>query len=171
VCGLALGQSRPSANVAPPPEAQTPVGAQAELKPTQGNTAAGTLSLTPDKNGVRIAGSLEGLKPGAEHGFHVHETGNCSAPDASSAGGHFNPAGAPHGKPGAGPHHLGDIPSIKADANGAAQVDVRISGVTLGTSQPNDIVGKALVVHEKPDDYKSQPAGNSGNRIACGVIK
>jgi len=171
-CSLAAVQAADTGakSVAPPPEAQSPVGAQAELKPTAGNSVAGTLSLTPEKDGVRIAGSITGLAPG-EHGFHVHEKGDCSAPDGSSAGGHFNPAGAPHGKPGPMPHHMGDINSIRATAEGKADVDVRIKGVTLRTSDATDIAGKAIVVHEKPDDYKSQPAGNSGNRIACGVIE
>lgn len=185
ICGMggsmALSQAQSTAGkvpdtgaktVAPPAEAQTPVGAAADLKPTQGHQAMGTLSLTPDKHGVRIAGSIKGLTPNAEHGFHVHEKGDCSAPDGSSAGGHFNPDAQPHGKPGdSGAHHLGDVPSVRANAQGVAQVDVRVSGATLRTNDANDIVGKALVVHEKPDDYKSQPAGNSGNRIACGVIE
>jgi Cu-Zn family superoxide dismutase len=158
-------------SVEPPLEGQPPVGAAAELRPTQGNNVSGTLSLTPDKEGVHVVGSIKGLKPNGEHGFHVHEKGDCSAPDASSAGAHFNPGGQPHGNPNAGPHHLGDAPNVRANADGTADVDVHISAATLRTGRADDIFGRAIVVHEKPDDYKSQPAGNSGNRVACGVIK
>jgi Cu-Zn family superoxide dismutase len=102
----------------------------------------------------------------------VHEKGDCSAPDASSAGGHFNPTSQPHGNPKAGgPRHLGDMVNLRADAKGTAKVDVAIEGAGLHTGRPNDVVGKAIVVHQKPDDYKSQPSGNSGNRVACGVIE
>lgn len=187
ICGLgstvALGQTQSlpgkgpdtgAKSVAPPAEAQSPVGANADLKATIGHVASGTLSVTPEKNGVRMVGAIKGLTPNAEHGFHIHETGDCSAPDGSSAGGHFNPGGQPHGNPAgtaSGPHHLGDVPSLRANAQGVAVVDVYVSGVTLRTTEANNIVGKALVIHEKPDDYKSQPSGNSGSRIACGVIK
>jgi Cu-Zn family superoxide dismutase len=179
-CTLAFSQGQPApkkmpntgaATVAPPPEAQTPVGTGAELRPTQGNQASGMLNLISDKDGVRIAGSIKGLKPNAEFGFHVHEKGDCSAPDGSSAGGHFNPGGQPHGKPGSAAHHLGDMPSIRSNGEGIATVEVRLPEVTLGGGQPNDVAGKALVLHEKADDYKTQPSGNSGSRIACGVIK
>lgn len=95
----------------PPPPAAPSVTASAELAPTQGNAAAGTLTLTLDADGVRITGSLTGVGPGGTHGFHVHETGDCSAPDASSAGPHFNPGNHPHGHPGQGEHHAGDMPA------------------------------------------------------------
>jgi Cu-Zn family superoxide dismutase len=169
--------STPSSAVAPPPadavppaDVNAPAGASAQLTPTQGNTASGTLELTATGDGVRIAGTLQGLRPNGEFGFHIHEKGDCSSPDASSAGGHFNPANAPHGDPHGTTHHAGDLPSAKSDASGNAQVDAVATGVNLASGDPGDVHGKAIVVHEKPDDYKTQPSGNSGARIACGVI-
>jgi len=153
------------------PEAQTPVGASAELKATVGNGVSGTLKLTPQQGGVQMTGSIKGLTPNTQHGFHIHEKGDCSAPDASSAGAHYNPTGQPHGNPAAAARHLGDMPNIQSDAKGVAKVDLVINDVTLRTGEASDIVGKSVVLHEKVDDYKSQPAGNSGDRIACAVIK
>ncbi|GAB6196463.1 hypothetical protein PAGU2595_017730 [Lysobacter xanthus] len=121
--------------------------------------------------GVHVTGELGGLAPNSTHGLHVHEVGNCGAADASSAGGHFNPAGAPHGRPDAGAHHAGDLPNITAGANGVARVDAHVMGLTLGGPGATNIVGRALVVHAQADDYASQPAGNSGARIACGVVR
>lgn len=162
----------PPTSTTPPPEAQTPVGAGAELKPTQGSAVSGSLSFIAEKDGVRIGGLVKGLKPGTEQGFHIHEKGDCSAPDASSAGGHFNPTSQPHGNPKTkGPKHVGDMVNLSADAQGIAKVDTLIQGATLQTGKPTDVAGKAVVVHQKPDDYTSQPAGDSGDRAACGVIK
>jgi len=136
------------------------------LQPTTGNTAAGTVWFIADGGDVRIRGRVSGLKPNQEHGFHVHEKGDCSSGDAMSAGGHFNPGGKPHGPP-SGEHHAGDLPALKADAAGIATIDSRVRGVAGG---PTEFAGKALVVHLSPDDYATQPTGNSGARIACGVI-
>lgn len=141
-----------------------------ELKATQGNRAAGTLELSPDNHGLRIAGTITGLKADAEHGFHVHENGDCSAADASSAGAHFNPGNVAHGNPTGEAHHAGDMANIKADAKGAASVDMHIKGLTLGDGGASDVLNKALIVHADPDDYTTDPAGNAGARIACGVI-
>jgi len=102
-------------------------------------------------------------------GFHVHEKGDCSSADGMSAGGHFNPTGQQHGNPVSGPHHAGDIPMLQSDANGKAVGSIVLSGVTL-TPGPTSLVGHALVVHAGKDDYVTQPTGNSGGRIACGVI-
>jgi len=143
--------------------------ASANLEPTKGNNARGTVKFTQSGNRVRVSGEISGLQPGAEHGFHMHEKGDCSSGDGMSAGGHFNPAGKPHG-PQSGDHHGGDMPNLKADASGTARADFEISGVSVGTGSA-DIVGKGLIVHKDPDDYKSQPAGNAGPRIACAVIK
>jgi Cu-Zn family superoxide dismutase len=162
----------PSKNVAAPPEGQTPEGAGAELKPTQGNSVTGTVSLVAEKKGLRVAGMIKGLKPGAEHGFHIHEKGDCSAPDASSAGDHFNPTSQPHGNPKtSGPRHAGDMVNLRADAQGVAKIDAFIEGAVMKSGKANDLAGKSIVVHEKPDDYTSQPSGNSGARVACGVIE
>ena len=144
--------------------------AAVQLAATQGNTATGMLAVAAAGDGVHLSGALQGLKPDAEFGFHIHEKGDCSAPDASSAGEHFNPAGAQHGNPASGAHHAGDMVNVKSDAEGMAKVDVHASGVTLNSGQANDVLGKAVVLHEKPDDYATQPSGDSGARIACGVI-
>ena len=162
----------PATTVTPAPaEAPAPaVTASAQLAPTQGHTASGTLSIQAEGEALHISGRLEGLPPNGEFGFHIHEKGDCSAPDASSAGGHFNPANAQHGNPQGGTHHAGDMLNAKSDADGVAQVDAVTTGVSLTAGQPNDARGKAIVLHEKPDDYATQPSGNSGARIACGVI-
>jgi Cu-Zn family superoxide dismutase len=143
--------------------------AVANLEPTAGNTAKGTVSFTQHGDKVRVSAQLTGLKPDAEHAFHVHEKGDCSSADGMSAGGHYNPAGKPHG-PQAADHHAGDMPNLKADAYGNASGTFDISGVSIGSGDA-DIVGKGLIVHRDPDDYKSQPAGNAGPRIACATIR
>ena len=148
--------------------AKTLPSATAQLKPTQGNAAAGTVWFTQDGLRVNVRVQVSGLTPNQEHGFHVHEKGDCSSPDAMSAGGHFDPGGRPHGPQNA-PHHGGDMPSLKADAAGNAQASFQIEGVSLGTGI-DGLLGKGVIVHAKPDDYKTQPTGNSGARIACGVI-
>jgi Cu-Zn family superoxide dismutase len=176
----ACGRKEPTANVPTAPAdtgaPEAPAGPpppqhHANLAATQGNQASGELVLTTMPDGVRIEGSISGLKADAEHGFHVHEKGDCSAPDASSAGEHFNPTSQPHGDPSGAAHHAGDMQNARADAEGRAPVSIMVNGVTLGDGGTNDIVGKAIVVHEKPDDYKTQPSGDSGDRIACGVIE
>ena len=144
--------------------------AVAQIAPTQGNTVTGSVALASSTEGVHITGSIQGLKPDAEFGFHVHEKGDCSAPDGSSAGGHFNPTQAQHGNPTGPTHHAGDMLNIQSDAQGVAQVDVTAAGTSLHGDSGTDVLGKAIVVHEGPDDYTTQPSGNSGKRVACGVI-
>jgi Cu-Zn family superoxide dismutase len=112
---------------------------------------------------------LSGLKPNAEHAFHVHEKGDCSSDDGMSAGGHFNPRGHPHGPQGA-QRHAGDLPNLKSDASGNAIATFQVTGIDLGGGM-DAVIGKGLIVHRDPDDYKSQPAGNAGPRIACAVIR
>ena len=143
--------------------------AQVQLEPRSSSTVTGSLKLRQKAEGVQITGEVRGLSPASAHGFHVHEKGDCSAADASSAGPHFNPQGSPHGKMGVAPHHAGDMPNIVSDKRGAAQVDVLVPGATL-TPGPASIAGRAVVVHRDPDDYSTQPAGNAGPRLACGVI-
>ena len=144
--------------------------AVANLAPASGSLVSGKLTLMPMGDGMHVAGDVGGLAPGSSHGFHIHETGNCSAADASSAGGHFNPAAGMHGRAEAGAHHAGDIDNIVADATGVAHVNTHVMGVSLGGGAVNDIAGRAFVVHAAPDDYATQPSGNSGARIACGVV-
>jgi Cu-Zn family superoxide dismutase len=168
----------PQANVAPtqaPAPAAEPVliAARASLAAAAGTAARGNLELTSEGLAVRIRGEIAGLEPGKEHGFHVHEKGECSLPDFTSAGEHLNPTKDPHGGPKSASKHLGDLPNLKADGSGRVAVDVSLNGATLEDKDggPNQILGKALVVHALPDDYKTQPAGESGARIACGVIR
>lgn len=143
--------------------------ATAELGPASGSQVKGSVSFLNTADGVRIEATVSGLTPG-EHGFHIHEAGDCSAPDATSAKGHYNPAGKMHGKAGLGEHHAGDMPNLVADASGNARWSATLSGIRVGEGA-GDIRGRGLVIHADPDDYASQPAGNSGKRIACGVIK
>lgn len=143
--------------------------ATAKLEPTRGNTTAGTVTFVQSGDVVKVSGSITGLKPNAEHGFHVHEKGDCSSGDGMSTGGHFNPGGKSHGHHGMGDHHTGDLPSLKADANGVASFSFESRTIRVG-STAHDIVGKGLIVHRDPDDYKTQPTGNAGPRLACAVI-
>ncbi|MEE7560877.1 superoxide dismutase family protein, partial [Xanthomonas sp. Kuri4-2] len=136
-----------------------------------GSLVSGRVVLLPAMQGVRITGTVGGLRGGGQFGFHVHERGDCSAVDASSAGGHFNPGAAAHGRAGAGAHHLGDLDNLSANAEGVAQIDTILQGASLGGGAVGDILGKAIVVHADPDDYRSQPSGNAGARLACGVIR
>ncbi|TFY96676.1 superoxide dismutase family protein [Ramlibacter humi] len=144
--------------------------ATAKLEPTRGNATSGDVRFTSSGGKVLVAGEVRGLKPNAEHAFHVHEKGDCSSGDGMSAGGHFNPTASPHGRHDAAQHHAGDLQSLKADANGVAKFSFESTSVAVG-SGANDIVGKGLIVHRDPDDYVTQPTGNAGPRLACAVIQ
>ena len=144
--------------------------ASAALDSRSGSNAAGTVNFLWQGHDVLVTATFSGLKPNSEHGFHVHEKGDCSAPDATSAGGHFNPDAKSHGQPGSGSHHAGDMPNIKTDANGNATYSAKLSGFSLNNGS-SGILGRSVVVHRDPDDYKSQPAGNSVPIIACCLIK
>ena len=161
----------------PPPKRDVPMlstakKATANLASASGSLVSGKVSLVPlAQGGVRITGVVGGLRANSAHGFHVHEKGDCSAVDASSAGAHFNPFEDKHGKTGSASHHAGDMDNIVADAEGVARPNLQVGGVTLGGGAINDIAGRAVVVHAAADDYASQPAGNAGARVACGVIR
>jgi Cu-Zn family superoxide dismutase len=180
---LTACSTAPAPTSAPPPAASAPAAATNTtkvvpaarsaniiLRPASGSLVSGKLSALPIPGGVRITGEIGGLKRGGTHAIHIHEKGDCSAADATSAGGHFNPEQQPHGRVGSGPHHGGDMDNIVADGSGVAQVDVQARGVSLGGGATN-IGGRAIVVHAMPDDYISQPAGNAGARVACGIIQ
>lgn len=143
--------------------------ASSRLTPTAGNNVAGTVRFQQSGNMVVVTADVTGLKPNAEHGFHVHEKGDCSAPDATSAGGHFNPGGKPHAHHGKAERHAGDMPNLNADASGNAKYRWESDLLSVGARAAN-VIGRAVVIHRDPDDYASQPAGNSGPRLACGVI-
>ena len=138
----------------------------ATIAPTQGNTATGEVRFYKVEGGVRVVARLEGLAPGP-HGFHLHEKGDCSAPDAMSAGAHYNPGGAPHGAPQADAthRHAGDLGNVEAGADGKATVD-RVDPLLVY----ENLAGLAVLVHANADDLTSQPAGNAGPRVGCGVI-
>ena len=142
--------------------------AVASLTPTQGTDVRGLVVFHQMDGQLMVHARISGLKPNGEHGFHVHETGSCASADGTSAGGHFNPDGKPHGPPTA-VHHTGDLPALKADANGVADQRFTVTGPTV-IDGPASVVGRSVIVHALPDDYATQPTGNSGARIACGVI-
>ena len=144
--------------------------ASASLYSRSGSQAKGEVTFVWQGSDVIINGKFTGLKPNSEQGFHVHEKGDCSAPDAMSAGGHFNPDTKNHGMPNSDMNHAGNMPNIKSDANGNATYTAKLNGFAVKTGA-NGVLGRSVVVHRDPDDYKSQPAGNSGPRIACGLIK
>jgi len=146
-----------------------PPRATAQLQPTKGNKTLGEATFEQVGNKVRVVVFAQGLKPAKEHGMHIHEVGDCGA-DGMNAKGHFNPYGKPHANFDSAERHAGDLPSLKANAKGRAKVDVELDLISLA-SGPGNIVGRSLVIHADADDHKTQPTGNSGARIACGVIK
>lgn len=143
--------------------------AEAKLEPRSGSNVSGVVSFYANGDKVRVEANVSGLTPG-QHGFHIHESGDCSAPDAASAKGHFNPGAGLHGSQDSSARHAGDMPNLVSDASGNAKYQADVSMISLG-NDGQGIVGRSVVIHADPDDYKSQPAGNSGKRIACGTIK
>ncbi len=132
----------------------------------------GTATLSPASNGVKIALAVKGLSPG-EHAIHVHGAAKCEGPAFTSAGGHFNPDQKQHGTNNPQGPHAGDMPNFTVDSTGRSTATVVAPGITLGAG-PHSVFtggGTALVIHEKADDMKSDPAGNAGARVACGVIR
>lgn len=143
-------------------------GASSQLEARSGSGVTGNVRFMQHGDHVMVRVTASGLAPGQAHGFHIHDKGDCSAPDALSAGGHFNPTGKPHGAPDE-TRHGGDMPALKADANGQVSTSFHLTGVTVSDG-PTSIMGRSVIIHKDPDDYKTQPTGNSGARIACGVI-
>lgn len=137
------------------------------LEPTQGNKVKGIVTFTKVDNGIQVVADIEGLTPG-KHGIHIHQYGDCSDPKGESAGGHFNPMNMQHGGPGSQSRHEGDFGNITADSNGKAHME--LTDKNLSFEGENSIIGHAVVIHAKEDDLKTQPSGNSGPRVACGVI-
>ena len=144
--------------------------ATAALQPTKGNKTIGEATFEQVGNKVRVIVFAQGLRPEREHGFHIHEAGDCSSGDGMSAKGHFNPFGKPHGHHGQGERHAGDMPSLKSDANGNASASFELDIITVNPG-PASVVGRGLIVHVQPDDFKTQPTGNAGARSACAVIQ
>jgi Cu-Zn family superoxide dismutase len=150
--------------------AADPATASAQLADAQGKNV-GTVEIRDTPNGVIVRAKLSGLPPG-EHAFHVHAVGKCEPP-FESAGPHFNPKEHQHGFAVEGGWHAGDLPNVFVGADGAATIEVLATGLTVATGDTKllDADGSALIVHAGIDDYKSQPSGNAGARIACGVVK
>jgi len=164
VSGLAFGMTACS-DIDPPNESRV---AKAIVEPTQGNVVSGIVWFAETKDGVDVSADFYGLTPG-KHGFHVHEFGDCSAPDASSAGEHFNPAGDKHGSPDSVSRHVGDLGNVEADETGYGhyhRVDTKVK-----LSGKNSVIGRSIIIHRDEDDFVTQPSGNSGPRIGCGIIK
>lgn len=151
-----------------PGTAATPLIAMCTLSPSSDSQVKGWVKFTQMEGYVKIEGEVTGLTPG-RHGFHVHEKGDCSAPDASSAGGHFNPMQLKHGAPSSRDRHAGDLGNIQANRKGTAKFKFKDKIIRL--SGENSILDKALIVHADRDDLKTQPTGNAGKRVACGVIE
>jgi Cu-Zn family superoxide dismutase len=141
--------------------------AVAVLHPTEGNAVHGTVRFEHTADGVQLTANVTGLAVG-QHGFHIHELGDCSAPDGTSAGGHFNPEDMPHGGPLVTERHVGDMGNLGADSTGSAYY--QRTDRLLALNGPHSIIGRAVIVHAEADDMRSQPTGAAGSRVACGVI-
>jgi Cu-Zn family superoxide dismutase len=150
-------------NSAPP----TVTKALAVLNPTEGNMVRGLVTFTQTGDRVKVVADIEGLTPG-KHGFHIHEWGDCSSKDGAAAGGHYNPSGAAHAAPDAAQRHAGDLGNLEANAAGMAHLEFNDS--VMKFSGPASIIGRGMIVHANADDLKTQPTGNAGGRLACGVI-
>jgi Cu-Zn family superoxide dismutase len=173
---LSVGCAKPEEPVAqepepPPPvvEAPAPLVAVAELQSTADLSITGMVSFTQTEAGVAIMAHIEGAPPGP-HGLHVHEMGDCSAEDFKSAGGHFNPTGAPHGAPTDTERHAGDLGNMEIGEDGGGHFELDSDLLTVEEG-PNSVVGRGVILHEKADDLVSQPTGAAGARLACGVVE
>src|SRR5882672_8239709 len=149
--------------------ADTPAHAKTTIEARSGSTVTGTATFTELPNGVHVVVDIENATPGA-HGLHIHEKGDCSAPDAMSAGAHFNPAGNPHAGPRDKTRHNGDFGNIEIGPDGKGRLELVDDLLTVKPG-PTSVVGKSIIFHEQTDDLKTQPAGNSGARLGCGVIQ
>ena len=143
--------------------------AVATIAPRSGSEVQGTATFARKGGKVQLTLVLQNLTPGV-HAVHLHETGDCSDPEGKSAGAHWNPSAMPHGKWGA-PAHLGDIGNVVADKNGKATFKMTTELWTIGGSAETNVLGKAVIVHKSEDDFKTQPTGNAGGRIGCGVVQ
>jgi superoxide dismutase, Cu-Zn family len=161
--------SAPAPAAAPEPPKAEPRTLEVTLEPKSGSKLSGKATLSEVDGGVKVVLSVEGVKPGGDHGAHVHEKGDCSAADGTSAGGHFNPQGNDHALPTVAKRHLGDLGNLKIGKDGKGSLEITIPGANLKPGDPNSFAGKSIIVHAKKDDG-GQPTGNAGGRIGCGVI-
>jgi Cu-Zn family superoxide dismutase len=145
--------------------------AKATMEAASGSNVTGEVNFTAENGSVRFELSAENLTPG-EHAVHLHEKGDCSAEDASSAGGHWNPTMKPHGKRDGGHgFHKGDVGNMNVGADGKGTMQLTVEGWSIGGADSTNIIGKSVIIHEKADDFTTQPTGNAGGRLSCGVIK
>lgn len=145
--------------------------AVAHMNPTEGSAVTGTVTFTEMSDGaIEVKAEITGLTPNSVHAIHIHEKGDCSAPDGSSAGGHYNPEGHQHAGPDTDARHAGDLGNLESDAEGHASYRLVVHNVTLDGDH-NPIVGYGVIIHKGKDDFKTQPTGNAGGRAACGVIE
>jgi len=162
LCGTALSQMNHESMQA----GSSPKGI-AVLSPTRGSLVKGIVMFEAVKGGTKVTAHISGLTPG-KHGFHVHEYGDCSSDDGMGAGGHFNPGQMPHSMPMSEKRHVGDMGNLDADKDGNAHLEYVDFMIAL--SGASSILGRGVIVHEKEDDLKTQPTGNAGGRLACGVV-
>lgn len=144
-------------------------GATVRLEPRSGSKVSGNLRFVEVGEKVRVTGLVTGHTPGPK-GFHIHEKGDCSDDKAMNSGGHFNPHNKKHGAAGARERHAGDLGNLHFDPSGNAKVDITVDGISLSRDRPDGIIGRAVIVHAQTDDLMTDPTGNSGDRVACGVI-
>lgn len=144
----------------------SPKRAVSDLHSSKNKNLKGNISIEEKGGGLIFKADVKGLKPNAKHGFHIHEKGICEGPDYKSAGAHLNPHKTKHGDPKSSHKHLGDLGNIQTDQTGSSKTVITIENVTL-----DEISGKSVLIHESMDDLKTDPSGNSGGRIACGLIK
>jgi Cu-Zn family superoxide dismutase len=137
------------------------------IHPTKGNKVSGLVTFTQEGDSIKVVADVEGLTPG-KHGFHIHEYGDCSAPDGTSTGGHFNPTNQPHGAPTDVLRHVGDLGNLVADKDGKAHYEW--TDHVISFKGQNSIIGRGIIIHAGEDDLHTQPTGNAGARVACGVI-
>jgi Cu-Zn family superoxide dismutase len=138
------------------------------LHATAGNKCHGTVRFTQEGDAVKVVADIEGLNPGQKHAFHIHQFGDCTSSDGMSAGGHYNPEGHQHGLLEKEMRHAGDLGNVQADNDGKAHYEITVNNISVA-GMKNPIIGRGVIVHAKVDDG-SQPVGNAGGRIACGVI-
>ena len=169
---VGCAQNAGSANASANAQANMKKEAVAHVEPTTKGKAKGTVTFTQQADGkIKVVANIEGLTPNQKHGFHVHEGTECGE-DGMKAGGHFNPGKHSHGKPG-DPHdkrHAGDFGNLQANERGVAKLELTVDGITLGGNEPNNVVGRTVIVHAKEDDF-GQPTGNAGDRIGCAIIR
>lgn len=162
-----------AAAVEPAPDAAAaaqPTRARAELQGAPDSGVSGNVEATEEAGGVRLVAEVSGVAESGPHGFHVHQVGSCEPPDFTSAGDHFDPTGAPHACPPTTPRHAGDLGNLEVEEGGSGRLELSTDLLTVSPG-PSSLVGKAIILHAGADDCTTQPSGDSGDRLACGVFE